>query len=250
VALTLLTLLTLGGGLVWSAQGVADAPKRETGIEAAPGDIPEQADASSAVSSRTPIEPTHRSNPVNTTTPAAPKAPTGQQPKSTTKPNDATPSTAKRPGKQQTATNPNGATPSTANLPGKQEPATETTTATPTGDPNRIIENGYINLDGVRVSAVNIGNDGREIYEKCGRIGEQTVKIWFKYADGSFRDERWIVNGPQVYVFRTDRYGRPAWRPVYMEASGLDPYGDSWTEENGYAPTEWIWCANRKPINQ
>jgi len=121
-------------------------------------------------------------------------------------------------------------------------------TAKPTGDPNRIIENGYINLDGVRVSAVNIGNNGREIYEKCGRIGEQVVKIWFKYADGRIRDERWIVNGKQVNVFETDAYGNPAWRPVYMEASGLDPYGDVWTEENGFEPTEWIWCANRPPI--
>jgi hypothetical protein len=76
------------------------------------------------------------------------------------------------------------------------------------------------------------------------------VKIWFKYADGRIRDEGWIINGKQVEVFRTDKYGNPAWRPVYMEASGLDPYRDNWTEENGFEPTEWIWCANRAPINQ
>lgn len=241
--LATLTFLTLGGGLVWSAHGGTEAPKRETGIEAASGDsptpnIPERAAVNTLASNMASIEPTYNSNPVNTSIPAAATATTGQQPKSTTKPDGTTPSTA--PGK---AT-------STTKRPGKQPPATKTVDTPNTGDPNRIIENGYVNLDGVRVSAVNTANNGREIYEKCGRIGEQTVKLWFKYADGVIRDERWIVNGKQVNVFRTDGYGNPAWRPVFMEASGLDPYGDVWTEENGYEPTEWIWCANRAPINQ
>jgi len=122
-------------------------------------------------------------------------------------------------------------------------------TATTTGDPKRIVDNGYINLDGVRVSGLlGYAKNGMDKVEKCGRIGEQTVKLWFKYADGRIRDERWIFNGKQVNVFRTDQYGNPAWRPVYVEASGLDPYGEGWTEENGYATTVWIWCANRKPI--
>jgi len=123
-------------------------------------------------------------------------------------------------------------------------------TATPTGDPNRIIDNGYINLDGVRVSAVNTGFKGREIYEKCGWIGEGTIKLWFKYANGLVRDERWVIFGRQTHVFIKDMFGEPAWRGVVVEASGLDPYGDSWTEENGYARTEWIWCANLKPIKE
>ena len=123
-------------------------------------------------------------------------------------------------------------------------------TATPTGDPKRIVDNGYINLDGVRVSTIaGYGKYGMDIVERCGRIGEQVVKIWFKYADGRIRDERWIFNGKQVNVFRTDQYGNPAWRPVYVEASGLDPYGES-AEDGSWLSTEWIWCANRAPINQ
>ena len=171
--------------------------------------------------------------------------PTGD-PKSTMKPNGTTPSKATN-----TTTNTTTKTaPSTAKRPGKQEPATGTTTATPTGDPNRIIDNGYINLDGVRVSAVNTGFKGREIYEKCGWIGEGTIKLWFKYANGLVLDERWVIFGRQTHVFIKDMFGEPAWRGVVVEASGLDPYGDSWTEENGYARTEWIWCANLKPIKE
>lgn len=122
-------------------------------------------------------------------------------------------------------------------------------TATTSGDPKRIVDNGYINLDGVRISGyTGSARYGMPIVERCGRIGEQVVKIWFKYADGRIRDERWIFNGKQVFVFDSDQYGNPAWRPVYVEASGLDPYGEEWTEENGFATTEWIWCANRKPF--
>lgn len=121
----------------------------------------------------------------------------------------------------------------------------------PIGDPNLIVDNGYINLDGVRVSSIaGYGKYGMDIVEKCGRISDMVVKIWFKYADGRISDERWRFNGKQVNVFRTDEDGRPAWRPVYVEASGLDPYGEGWTEEHGFPPTEWIWCANRPPINQ
>ncbi|MBM3845094.1 MAG: hypothetical protein FJ405_02250 [Verrucomicrobia bacterium] len=250
--LTTLTLLTLGGGLVWSAHEGAAAPGRETGIEAASG--------GSAASSTTSVQPTHSSNTANTTIPAATKATTERQPKHTTKPTDTTPSTAnttipaatKATTERQPkhTTKPTDTTPSTAKRPGKQEPATGTTTATPTGDPNRIIDNGYINLDGVRVSAVNTGFKGREIYEKCGWIGEGTIKLWFKYANGLVLDERWVIFGRQTHVFIKDMFGEPAWRGVVVEASGLDPYGDSWTEENGYARTEWIWCANLKPIKE
>lgn len=123
-------------------------------------------------------------------------------------------------------------------------------TATPTGNPNRIVDNGYINLDGVRVSTMaGDGKYGMYIVERCGRIGEQVVKIWFKYADGRIRDERWIFNGKQVYVFETDQFGNPVVKRVYVEASGLDPYGES-AEDGSWLPTEWIWCANRSPSEQ
>lgn len=174
--------------------------------------------------------------------------PTGD-PKSTMKPNGTTPSKATNTTTNTTTSTTTKTAPSTAKRPGKQPPAAPTETATPTGDPNRIIENGYINLDGVRVSAVNIRNDGRELYEKCGLRGSPAVRLWFKYANGVINDERLIIYGDQVVVIRNDRWKNLAWRPVYIEASGLDPYGDVWTEENGFEPTEWIWCANRAPIN-
>jgi hypothetical protein len=223
-----ITLLAVGGAVAWPVNGSTPTTNANIGIEAANVDRTQiSATPSETVRSTTIVQP----NDTSTKSTVAAPATTVKQPNNSTPKTDAT-------------------TPSTVKRPGKQKPTATTTVNPPTGDPNRIIENGYINLDGVRVSAVNTGNNGRETYEKCGRIGEQTVKLWFKYADGRIRDERWIFNGKQVNVFRTDQYGNPAWRPVYVEASGLDPYGDAWTEENGYEPTEWIWCANRAPINQ
>lgn len=116
----------------------------------------------------------------------------------------------------------------------------------PGGDPNRIVDNGYINIDGVRVSTIaGVGKYGMSIVERCGRIGEMEVRIWFNYADGSSRVERWIFKGKQVFVFEQDQYKTPSVKRVYVEASGRDPYGEEWTEENGFATTEWIWCANK-----
>lgn len=235
--LTTIALLALGGGLVWSATGNTPTPVGSTGVEAA-----------SELRS-TPSIPVHSTvhQPASPTTPVQTSIPTETTQAATKATSDATKTTGQQPNN---AEKPKNTTTSTAQRPGKQKPAETTTTSTPSGDPNRIVDNGYINLDGVRVSTIaGYGKYGMDIVERCGRIGEQVVKIWFKYADGRIRDERWIFNGKQVNVFRTDQYGNPAWRPVYVEASGLDPYGES-AEDGSWLSTEWIWCANRAPINQ
>lgn len=227
--LTALTLLAVGGAIAWPVNGSTPTTNANIGIEAASVDRTQiSAAPSETVRSTTIVQPN------DTPTKSTVAAPTtaAKQPNNSTPKTDAT-------------------TPSTVKRPGKQKPTTTTTVNPPSGDPNRIVDNGYINIDGVRTSALlGYAKNGMDMVEKCGRIGEQTVKLWFKYADGRIRDERWIFNGKQVNVFRTDQYGNPAWRPVYVEASGLDPYGEEWTEENGYATTEWIWCHNRAPINQ
>lgn len=118
-------------------------------------------------------------------------------------------------------------------------------TATPTGDPNRIVDNGYINIDGVRVSTFP-GKDkyGYPLVERCGDNNEITVRLWFTYADGSSRVERWLINR-QVHVFYNDKYNNPAAKKVYVDASWIDPEFDG---EGEWPASPWIWCAN-KPMD-
>jgi len=236
--LTTIALLALGGGLVWSATGNTPTPVGSTGVEAASAlrstpSIPVRSTVNQPTSPTTPAQTSIPTETTQTTTKAASDATktTGQQPNNAEKPKHTTTSTT-----------------STVQRPEKMQPTATTAVSTSSGDPNRIVDNGYINLDGVRVSGYTEANPNKNyepLVERCGRIGEQAIYLWFNYADGSSRVERWIFNGKQAFVFETDRNRNLALRRVYVEASGRDPYGE-WTEENGWPTTEWIWCANFK----
>jgi len=230
--LTTITLLAFGGGLVWSATGNTPTPVVSTGVEAA-----SELRSNPSIPVRSTVH-----QPTSTTAPVQTSIPTETTQTTTKSTSDATKTTGQQPNN---AEKPKNTTTSTVQRPGKQKPTATTAVSTPSGDPNRIVDNGYINLDGVRVSTMaGVGKYGMHIVERCGHIGEMAVRIWFDYADGSSRVERWMFNGKQVFVFEDDQYKNPTVKRVYVEASGLDPYGES-AEDGSWLPTEWIWCANK-----
>lgn len=235
-------LLGIGGTLTWAVY--AGAGEADVGVEAAT----RRSAATSATVRETmaderstaPIGQTKTQTDTGTKLAKEPETvdttTTVHQPKDTTKPENTTATTNKTPG--------------TSKRPGTKKP-TDTTIAAPApvGPGSRIVDNGYINIDGVRV----VGESGYDpkrrldLVERCGHISAPiVVRIWFKYENGETRDETWVLNGKQNYGFYKDKYGNPAWRPVYVDGSGLDPYGE-WTEEHGSPPTEWVWCANFRP---
>jgi hypothetical protein len=112
----------------------------------------------------------------------------------------------------------------------------------PSDDLNQIVANGYVNLKGVRVSAITESDtDGSLLVEECGHLSHMTVTIWFKYANGDIREEPWVFGGKGTHIFFRDKYGNRVRRDVYVEAVGVDPY--RFTEDWRRLPSDYMWCA-------
>lgn len=143
-------------------------------------------------------------------------------------------------------------TSTTVKQPKKNKP-TETTVRKPgVADPDLIIDNGYYNIEGVRV----VGNElGNRTVQKCGEIlgynpkglGSGRVKMWFQYADGRISNGEYIFYATNEYVWE-EPWGQIAHRSVFVMSDGIG-YGEAGFDENGeFIKTNWIYCRNNPPI--
>jgi hypothetical protein len=227
--LTALVLIAVWGVIVWPFNDGASTTNANIVIETTGADRNQASAAPSETVRRTTVVQPNKT-PTKSTVAATPtKSTVAATPASMKQSNNSTPK------KDPT-------TPSTAKRPKNPKPTATTVVNPPSDDLNQIVANGYVNLKGVRVSAITESDtDGSLLVEECGHLSYMAVTLWFKYANGDITEERWVFGGKGTHIFDKDKYGNRVRRDVYVEAVGVDPY--RFTEDWRRLPSDYIWCA-------